>query len=173
MISVVCEECGKQFMRYPCRLRRSPRVFCSPKCFSASVRGKPNPGRSQKYKGRFKGAKNPNFKGDGVSYGGLHRWVYRNLPKPTICPRCNKIPETGRIEAHNISGEYRRDPEDWIMVCTKCHQELDGRAERLRDNARFRDSRGRLIQGVSKIIDAESVQQRAIIDEMIDRGTRR
>jgi|GEM_PF-1919990 len=87
--------------------------------------------RSESYIGRFRGADNPTFKGDDVSYAGLHLWVNRNIPKPEICSRCGQIPLTGRIEAHNISGEYKRDPEDWIYLCTSCHQEIDGRKERL------------------------------------------
>ena len=129
-ITKICKECGKSFQVPP---SHDYRKYCSKECFGKSMKGMPNPKRSRENKGRFKGKDNPNFKGDSVSYGGIHRWVYRNIPKPTICPRCGKAPVRGRIEAHNKSGKYLRDPDDWEYLCTACHQEIDGRTVKNRE----------------------------------------
>ena len=158
-VSLTCEECGKAFKISPSRIGK--RRYCSKECQANAIRGKPNPKRAIAYKGRFKGEDNPNFKGDDVSYGGLHRWVYRNIPKPGVCPRCGITPTRGRIEAHNISGTYQRNPQDWEYLCSVCHREVDGRHETLVNNAEHRDKKGRLLLGCSKIVDAEALQARA------------
>lgn len=67
---------------------------------------------------------NPNWKGDDVKYGGLHRYMARIIPKPPLCSCCNKVPP---YDLSNINGDYTRDPKGWEWVCRRCHLIQDGR----------------------------------------------
>ena len=65
----------------------------------------------------------PQWKGNKVSYSGLHYWIYRKLGKPTSCAHCNK--PKNRFNWANKSGEYLRDLDDWINLCYSCHKIYD------------------------------------------------
>lgn len=75
-------------------------------------------------KGINEGDKNPLWKGDKVSYRSLHKWVDRKLGQPQQCVSCN---DTSKHRYHwaNISHEYKRDVNDWIRLCPKCHKSYD------------------------------------------------
>lgn len=64
-----------------------------------------------------------NHKGDAVGYHALHDWVERHLGKPTKCEHCGK--EDGRFEWANKSHQYKRELDDWIRLCKKCHIAYD------------------------------------------------
>lgn len=68
------------------------------------------------------GKKNPLWKGDKVSYRGLHKWVERNLPKVEECQTCGK---KAKLECGNISHLYKRDLSDWIWICRSCNHLMD------------------------------------------------
>ena len=70
-------------------------------------------------KGKNKGEKNGMWKGDNVGYASLHEWVRNNKPKPNLCEKCNK---NGPYEVSNISGEYKRDINDFEWLCRSCHK---------------------------------------------------
>jgi hypothetical protein len=75
------------------------------------------------------GDKNPMWKGENVSYGGLHDYIKRHLSKPKLCQHCkSKSP----YDCANISGEYKRDLSDWEWLCRSCHMKLDGRINNLK-----------------------------------------
>ena len=40
-----------------------------------------------------------------------------------ICKYCRK--ENCRFEWANISGEYKRDLNDWMNLCVSCHKKYD------------------------------------------------
>ena len=65
-----------------------------------------------------------NWKGDEVSYRALHSWVRRHKTKPKFCEVC-KTNEPKDVA--NKSGSYKRDVEDYIWICRKCHMKSDGR----------------------------------------------
>ncbi len=69
-----------------------------------------------------------NWKGDEVSYKGLHKWVREQRPSNGRCEKCGLA---GHIDLANISGGYLRDLADWIYLCRRCHMESDGRLEAL------------------------------------------
>ena len=72
------------------------------------------------------GEKNPQWKGDNVGYHSLHSWIHRQLGMPDICEECKNFHLSGhKIHWANISGEYKRDINDWIRLCTHCHAEYD------------------------------------------------
>ena len=73
------------------------------------------------------GSKNGMWKGDQVSYRSLHEWINHKLKKPAVCGDCG-LPK--RLEAANISGEYKRDLSDWEYICRRCHMLKDGRMEK-------------------------------------------
>lgn len=74
------------------------------------------------------GDKNPMWKGDNVSYTGLHLWVSSRLPKSEFCEICNKKPP---YDLANISGNYLRNLTDWQWLCRSCHMRSDGRLNNL------------------------------------------
>jgi hypothetical protein len=76
----------------------------------------------------LKGKDNPNWKGNKVSYFGMHRWVEYNKPKPELCERCKK---EAPKDLSNISGKYKRDINDYEWLCRKCHMLVDGRTKPL------------------------------------------
>jgi hypothetical protein len=69
-----------------------------------------------------KNEKHPNWKGDEVSYAGLHQWLYRNKMKSGKCERCGA---EGYTEFANVSGDYLRDVNDFMEVCRSCHWRYD------------------------------------------------
>ncbi len=64
------------------------------------------------------GDKNPQWKGDDASYSSLHEWISNHKPKPLLCEICG---EKKKLELANISGEYKRDTNDFRWVCHQCN----------------------------------------------------
>ena len=82
-------------------------------------------------KGKYNYEKHPAWKGDSVGYVALHSWVKKKLGKPTICTMCGKE-ELNPYKIHwaNISGEYKRETDDWIRLCASCHHKMDNISEK-------------------------------------------
>lgn len=68
------------------------------------------------------GSNNHQWKGNDVGYHSLHDWIRSHKPKPMFCERCHKKPP---YDLANISGEYKRDTNDFEWLCRKCHMESD------------------------------------------------
>jgi ribosomal protein L31 len=66
--------------------------------------------------------KHPFWKGDKVGYNALHGWIRRNKPKPIFCEECKKNKSK---DLSNISGNYKRDINDYRYLCHSCHMKLD------------------------------------------------
>lgn len=64
--------------------------------------------------------KSPVWKGDNVGYRALHDWVVSRLGK---ADGCTNDPQHSASYFHwaNISGEYKRDLEDWQSLCPRCN----------------------------------------------------
>lgn len=73
--------------------------------------------------GEFVDNKNQKWKGDDVGYSSLHEWVKRRIEKPNSCAFCGVSGK--RIELANKSYQYRRDIDDWLWLCKKCHVKYD------------------------------------------------
>ena len=72
------------------------------------------------------GEKNGIWKGDNVSYSGLHYWVSYHLGKPDTCEFCGQNGLSGKqIHWANKSGDYLRDLNDWLRLCVSCHIKYD------------------------------------------------
>jgi len=63
---------------------------------------------------------NPAWKGNEVGYRALHIWVEQRLGKATHCDLDNSH-FSSRYHWASVSREYRRDINDWIQLCPKCH----------------------------------------------------
>jgi len=77
-----------------------------------------------------RGEKNPVWKGDKVKYFGLHSWLKRNKIKSKKCEKCGL--ETNKLDCSNISGEYKRDINDYEWLCRKCHMQKDWRKKNVK-----------------------------------------
>ena len=106
---VTCKKCAVEYLSY----KREKSIYCSASCRSKDG----NFGRLQNH---------TNWKGDKVGYWGIHKWINRNFIKPTVCSSCG-VKDIYKKKSHwaNISGEYRRDIEDWKLLCAKCHNRYD------------------------------------------------
>ena len=60
------------------------------------------------------------WKGDEVGNRALHEWIRRHKPTPEYCEHCNLT--VSRYDAHNISGNYIRDIDDFMYLCRSCHK---------------------------------------------------
>lgn len=70
------------------------------------------------------GDKNPIWKGDDVSYAGLHIWVRKWKGKPNHCENCGSQGKS-KYQWANVDRKYRRVLEDYIPMCPSCHKKYD------------------------------------------------
>lgn len=105
------------------------------KCIKCGVDFIDKKHKDRKYCGHscsITGDGNPMWMGERVSYTAIHMWIAKKLPNKGVCTCCG---EEKRTDAHNISGEYKRDILDWEWLCRKCHMTKDGRlAEMVKRN---------------------------------------
>ena len=73
------------------------------------------------------GDKNPNWGGDNICIGAIHKWVTKNFPKPDCCQKCGK--KTSKLDLANRTGIYTRNVNDYDYICRKCHINSDNRLE--------------------------------------------
>lgn len=132
-----CPICQTVFNKPPKSSRKQwdGRFCCSMSC-AAKHRGSPWLEKHKMKKGsqlgektRFKkgerrGFKNINWKGDEVGYFALHQWITYNYGKPRFCEECKC---SNRVMYHwaNLSGDYKRDRNDWKRMCVPCHKKFD------------------------------------------------
>lgn len=64
------------------------------------------------------------WKGEKVGYRALHMWVAKHRGKASSCT-VNVKHQSSRFHWANISQEYKRDLNDWISLCPKCHRQYD------------------------------------------------
>ena len=72
------------------------------------------------------GEKSSQWKGDNVGYFALHKWLYRRVGKASD-RQCSRQDLTcrGKLEWANVSGEYKRDTEDFMVLCSSHHTRYD------------------------------------------------
>lgn len=73
---------------------------------------------------RMSDEKHPFWKGDNVGYFALHSWIQRKKGRAKKCERCDS---TDWVQWANKSFEYKRDLNDWLELCAKCHRKYDGK----------------------------------------------
>lgn len=84
---------------------------------------------SEYWKGKRKGVDNPTWKGDDVGYMGLHMWIKSICGTPRKCEFCG-TEKAKRYDWANKDHKYRRNLDDWIRLCYKCHYEYDKKLRR-------------------------------------------
>lgn len=66
------------------------------------------------------------WRGTKEEYQKLHRWVRLNLDKSDICEKCHQSKLKGKkIHWANKSNKYKKELQDWIRLCAKCHYKHD------------------------------------------------
>lgn len=99
---------------------------------SASHMGNTN-ALGKKYSQAFKNATaarmmaeaNLRWAGDAIGYSGLHTWISRLYGPASRCENRSCEGKGKRYEWANISGEYRRDRNDFLELCSSCHRRWD------------------------------------------------
>ena len=87
--------------------------------------GKPSPKKGKKYKPNLttRAEKHYNWKGDNVSYQGLHSWIKKKLGTAKFCQYCRGVDR--KFVWANKSHKYKRDLNDWLSLCYPCHRKYD------------------------------------------------
>lgn len=85
---------------------------------------------SENRKGLTANEKNGRWVGDKVSYPALHSWIRKHYEKPIYCEKCNINPGQNilgrtKLQWANKTGIYKRDRNNWICLCQKCHINFD------------------------------------------------
>lgn len=64
--------------------------------------------------------------GDKAGYTAIHTWLTNKYGKASHCEnkRCEGLPAS-RYEWASISGECKRDINDYVQLCTRCHRKYD------------------------------------------------
>lgn len=70
------------------------------------------------------GENHPLWKGENAGYIALHNWIRLKLGKPNKCEICKTI-KAKKYEWANKDHLYKRNKNDWIRLCTKCHRRYD------------------------------------------------
>lgn len=132
-----CQNCGNEFTKAPTcsKTEWKKRLGCSKSC-AAKLRGAPwlesykmKPGSTLGKATRFntqrtEGELNSKWKGDSASYAAKHIWVKYHYGKADHCEHCG-AEEPRMYHWSNISGQYRRDINDWQQLCVPCHKKYD------------------------------------------------
>lgn len=67
-----------------------------------------------------------NWKGEDAKYRAIHLWVERHKGLPTTCEKCGRTNlHRQQIDWANIDHKYRRNLDDYIRICRKCHMKYD------------------------------------------------
>lgn len=82
------------------------------------------PSVKQTMLGRY-GPKSSAYKDGRATYEAIHMWLKFHYDKSNSCDHCNK--KTKLLDWANISGEYKRDRNDFKVLCKSCHQYYDRR----------------------------------------------
>jgi hypothetical protein len=71
------------------------------------------------------------WRGDSVTIGQLHAWLRKEMlkTKPLVCERCGG---TSHVQVANMKEHiYTRKPDDYIFLCSRCHNIMDGHFDNL------------------------------------------
>ena len=92
--------------------------YCSTVCFGIAyrLRRKQNPINETKH---YK------WKGDKVGYYGVHDWITKHYGQPVGCQECGLNDPKRVYHWANLSGEYKRDINDFKRMCVSCHRKFD------------------------------------------------
>ena len=98
---------------------------CSGICWNKGIKTGIVPKTAFKLKDpRLMGENHHLWKGDKATYEAKHIWMVTNFGRPKKCEIC-KTTRSKTYNWANISGEYKRDRNDWLRLCRKCHHAYD------------------------------------------------
>ncbi len=117
-VEAACKMCHKMFPAKPWLLNIGKDKYCGRLCSNKVTLFKEGKEHI------IGGEKHPLWKGDKVSYTGLHIWVRQHRGVPSLCEICGTT-QAKRFEWANVSKEYRRELSDWIRLCKSCHIKYD------------------------------------------------
>jgi len=144
---IKCDKCSKEFNRKPSHIKKQN--FCSVKCLSTGYKYTDEQRKNWADKARLqkgakrspeackniglgkKGKKHPNWKGDKVSYVGLHCWVNSNWIKEKKCEVCDQTDQKFYDWAN--LGIYNRERKNWKVMCRSCHNKSHNKAKHLEE----------------------------------------
>lgn len=112
MQSKICIKCGRLFYKTSNLSQKywlEKRFYCSNRC---KVLGKISPKKGKQYLHLWK---------DNVTYGSLHKQVYKKYGKAKKCSKCGS---TKNVQWANVSNKYKNN-EDFVELCTSCHKKYD------------------------------------------------
>jgi len=118
-LKFICQICNKEFEDKNFNKKRR---FCSNKCYGEFLRKK-SPWNKNRKQLKTTGIKNPMWKGDGVGYIAIHKWVRRHKGEPVKCEYCGTI--TKKLDWANKDNKYKRNLQDFIPLCRSCHRKYD------------------------------------------------
>ena len=102
---------------------------------SISMRGERNhrfgvkPWNFNKICPQISNEKNGCWKGDSATYTAKHIWIKVKMGKAFMCFNHDCCGVSNTFQWANISHEYKRDEDDWLMLCVRCHAKFDGRTK--------------------------------------------
>lgn len=102
-----CQVCNTKIMRL---YAHRPNKYCSRECYYLFL--------------KQNGDKVSGYKGEAVGYAGIHAWVRRRLGRPSECRHCG-VEGDRMYHWANVSGQYKRDTNDWVRLCVPCHHKFD------------------------------------------------
>lgn len=74
----------------------------------------------------WRGENHTFWKGENAGYNAKHAWIRTYFGTPGTCEHCGESGLTGqKINWANISGEHKREREDWLRLCVSCHRKYD------------------------------------------------
>ncbi len=76
----------------------------------------------------LRGEQTGGYKGDRAKYAARHMWAKANFENKEKCDHCGA--NERRLEWANISGKYKRERSDWIILCVPCHRRFDNKLGR-------------------------------------------
>lgn len=117
-----CLVCSENFRAIK-DFKERKQKFCSSDCYAVYWKNNIRPTLDTSQSG-VRGKQNHMWKGDEVGYSAIHKWVARQLGKPSKCENCGDTSKR-KYEWANLSRQYKRDLKDWKRMCTPCHRAYD------------------------------------------------
>jgi len=125
MIDKICPSCKNTF-----KTERGSQIYCNHECYSKSGKLKEFAKGSKLIRNNFNNKYHEgHVKNESeVGYSALHEWVRNHKEKTGHCAICQR--EDSGIEGRdfdlaNISGDYKRDVNDYEWLCPWCHSTFD------------------------------------------------
>lgn len=147
MMEKNCLNCKKVFTKKSSHSRSywTVKKFCSNACGYIYNKGrapwnkgittgiKPWLGKKREH---MTGKKHFAWRGNKVGKAALHDWVKSRLGRPSKCEHCGTT-TAKKFEWANKSHEYKRELDDWLRLCTRCHRKYDGHQEKMWETRRI------------------------------------